>query len=229
MKTAQKITLITGAAKGIGSATALALSKMTGCKVIISDVHKTALETTIALILEAGGHPLGIRWSSYLKKLIVADEQKGILTVSLEGEVAALFAKQNGVPFYFSNNLVATQDGFLYFTNATTRNKHEDIKKETWGSHPPGRLLRYDIKTKGLTTLVEPLYFGNGVGFATDESFLTIVATRTTTLKKYWLKGPKNGQIETTITSTLEHKGALWKGFNLNGVILKYTNNQNLK
>ena len=53
----------------------------------------------------------------------------------------------------------------------------------------------------GTPTLVEPLYFGNGGTLAPDESFLFFLETHAATLKKYWLKGPKAGQLETTIAS----------------------------
>lgn len=51
---ADKITLITGAGSGIGRATALAFGAA-GAAVVVSDVHETGGQETVALVAQAGG------------------------------------------------------------------------------------------------------------------------------------------------------------------------------
>ena len=58
-----------------------------------------------------------------------------------------------------------------------------------------GRLLAYSPATQKTTVLTKGLWFANGVALSADESFLAVVETPSVRVTRYWLKGPKVGNI----------------------------------
>jgi len=73
-----KVALITGAAAGIGRATAILFAKQ-GAKVVISDVDKKGLEETEKMIGEEGGEVL-----SLLTDVSKSDEVKEMIDKTLD-------------------------------------------------------------------------------------------------------------------------------------------------
>eukprot|EP01099_Mayorella_cantabrigiensis_P001081 TRINITY_DN1445_c0_g1_i1.p1 TRINITY_DN1445_c0_g1~~TRINITY_DN1445_c0_g1_i1.p1 ORF type:complete len:235 (+),score=52.13 TRINITY_DN1445_c0_g1_i1:313-1017(+) len=103
----------------------------------------------------------------------------------------------------------------IYFTDATqsvaplefgttvTENRKQSRYLEEKGSvltaiagRRDGRLLVYDRETRNTTVLVENLFFGNGVALSKDESFVLVCETFQSRILRYWLEGPKQGEIE---------------------------------
>jgi len=166
--------------------------------------------------INTGGRSLGIRWNSGLNSILVAAEIKGILSVTTHGKISVIIDNEDGAPFYFLNNIDATKNGVVYFTIASTRYKHDEIEKELWESNPTGKLMSYNISSKKLFTLVDKLRFANGVALSPNESFLFFIKTHAATLKKYWLKGPIKGKIETVINSLPEYPDNIT--YNGNGI-----------
>ena len=64
---------------------------------------------------------------------------------------------------------------------------------------PNGRLLVYDPETELTTTLLDNLYFANGVAISPDDSFVLFNETFMYRIQKYWLKGEKAGTSEIVI------------------------------
>jgi sugar lactone lactonase YvrE len=59
-----------------------------------------------------------------------------------------------------------------------------------------GRLLEYDPQTKKTRTLLEGLFFANGVAVSEDSSFVLINETFEKRVLRYWLTGEKKGTRE---------------------------------
>ena len=64
---------------------------------------------------------------------------------------------------------------------------------------PLGRLLVYNPETKTTTTLLDNLYFANGVAIGSDGTFVLFNETYMYRVQKYWIKGEKAGTSEIVI------------------------------
>src|SRR5690554_8179732 len=75
MKLSGQVALITGAARGIGRATALAFAER-GIKVMIADINTAGAQETVKLIHEAGGTaaftPCDVRDEEQVKQLVAS-------------------------------------------------------------------------------------------------------------------------------------------------------------
>lgn len=74
MNLKNKVALVTGAASGIGRATALTLAQK-GASVIVTDIQEAMGKETVALIEQAGGkavfYPLNVTDKTAIKEVIV--------------------------------------------------------------------------------------------------------------------------------------------------------------
>jgi sugar lactone lactonase YvrE len=144
------------------------------------------------------GRPLGLSFDK-TGNLIVADALKGLLSVNPGGEVTALSASADGIPFACTNDLDVAADGTIYFTDASSKYPLIKFTLDLLEHQPNGRLLAFDPKTKSTRTILKDLYFANGVAVSPDQSFLLVVDTGMYRVRRVWLNGPKQGQSETFI------------------------------
>ncbi|MGK7916530.1 MAG: SMP-30/gluconolactonase/LRE family protein [Prochloraceae cyanobacterium] len=148
--------------------------------------------------VNTGGRPLGMEFDSQ-ENLIVADGEKGLLSVSPEGELTLLATEADGSPFRLTDDLDVGVDGKIYFSDASDKFPLKDYIFDLMEHRPNGRLLVYDPKTKETTLLLDDLYFANGVAVSPDLNFVLVVETSSYRVKKYWLKGDKQGTSEVII------------------------------
>ncbi|KAL5210136.1 hypothetical protein ABZP36_005759 [Zizania latifolia] len=59
-----------------------------------------------------------------------------------------------------------------------------------------GRLLRYDPETNAVHVVLHGLVFPNGVQISDDQRFLLFSETTNCRIMRYWLEGPRAGQVE---------------------------------
>ena len=146
------------------------------------------------------GRPLGMAFDSE-ENLIVADAIRGLISIDINGEVKILSTQSDSdkIPFNFVDDLDIASDGKIYFSDASSKYGYGSDRLELLEHTPNGRLLVYDPATKETTTLLEDLYFANGVALSTDESFLLVNETFMYRIQKYWLKGEKAGTSEVFI------------------------------
>eukprot|EP00878_Enallax_costatus_P004230 GHUV01004460.1.p1 GENE.GHUV01004460.1~~GHUV01004460.1.p1 ORF type:complete len:457 (+),score=103.84 GHUV01004460.1:102-1472(+) len=129
-------------------------------------------------------------------------------------------------PIIYANDLDVAKDGSIYFTTSIDIHLHRNAQHYSrfthvpslearagfwdtvkgWGlgmcqGRPDGKLYRYNPKTKETHLLVKDLWYSNGVAVAEDDSYVVISETDRLRLLKYWLKGPKAGQLEVLIDS----------------------------
>ncbi|MEC0123035.1 SMP-30/gluconolactonase/LRE family protein [Paenibacillus pabuli] len=136
------------------------------------------------------GTPNGLKFDA-AGNLIVADIQKGLLSIDPNGNIEVLTNEVDGGPIYLANELDIAQDGSIYFSD--TSNYGKVMFKEIAENKPHGRLLKYDPLTKQTTVLLKDLYFANGVVLSAEEDFVLVAESYHYQLTRYWLKGPKQG------------------------------------
>ena len=139
------------------------------------------------------GRPLGLAFDQN-GNLIVADAMIGLMSIAPDGKGTVLSTEADGVPFRCTNDLDVAADGTIYFTDASYKFPLTQLKADVLEHQPNGRLLAYDPRTKQTRTLLRDLYFANGVAISPDQSFLLVNETWIYTVRRYWLKGPKQGQ-----------------------------------
>lgn len=145
-----------------------------------------------------GGRPLGLLFD-HDGNLIVADANKGLLSIAQDGSIAVLTTQADGVPFRCTNDLDIAADGTIYFTDASSRFPLTQLKADLLEHQPNGRFMAYDPKTKQTRVLLADLYFANGVAISPDQSFVLVDDTATYRVRRYWLTGPKQGQSDVFI------------------------------
>ncbi|SFM01748.1 SMP-30/gluconolactonase/LRE family protein [Marinobacter zhejiangensis] len=142
-----------------------------------------------------GGRPLGMVFDRQ-GNLIVADAWKGLLSISPQGDLRVLSRESGGVPFHFTDDVDIAPDGRIYFTDASSRFQQPDYKLDLLEMRPHGRLLRYNPANGRTETLLDRLYFANGVAVSPGGNYLLVNETWKYRILKYWLSGPKVGQVE---------------------------------
>ena len=164
-------------------------------RILRVDPATGAVET----VARTGGRPLGLEWCTN-GRLLVCDSERGLLQIDLEagGTVTVLVADVDGVPLNFASNVVEASDGTIYFS-ASTRNFDLDHYLGDLLEHEgTGRLFRRDIDGR-VQTLLDGLYFANGVALAPDGSWVVVAETGGYRLTRYRLTGERAGTHETLV------------------------------
>lgn len=139
------------------------------------------------------GRPLGIGFSPS-GGLVVADALKGLLHVGSGGEADVLSTESGGVPFAFADDVDnAKLTKTVYFTDASSKYGFPDYLRDLFEHRGTGRLLSYDTETRETRTLLDGLYFANGVAVGPDEAYVLVNETGAYRITRYWLKGEKAG------------------------------------
>lgn len=144
------------------------------------------------------GRPLGLKFD-HNDNLIVADADKGLLSIAPDGKIDLLSNQADGTPFRCANDLDIAADGTIYFTDASYKYGLSELRADLFEHRPNGRLLAFDPKTRQTRTVLRDLHFANGVAVSPDQSFVLVNETGTYTIKRVWLKGEKQGQADTFI------------------------------
>lgn len=162
----------------------------------IERIHADGSSKTLA---DTGGRPLGLDYTPD-GTLIVADADKGLLSISEAGELKVLTTSSKNLPFRFTDDVDVAPDGSMYFSDGSSKfdiSHHalDDVMEH--GGH--GRLLRYEPQTGITETLMDGLQFANGVAVGPGEEFVLINETGSYRVMRYWLKGPQAGTAEVFI------------------------------
>ncbi len=174
-------------------------------------------EGKLATIVETGGRPVGIARAPD-GKLIVADAVKGLLSIAEDCTMTTLVARTADNPLGFADDVDVASDGMIYFSDASSKFGADQYLLDMLESRPHGRLLRYDPASKKTSTLVDELYFANGVALSQHEDFVLVAETYRYRIKRYWLKGERAGQVDTFIDNlpgfpdnvTSNRRGNFW-------------------
>jgi len=147
--------------------------------------------TNPEVIAQTGGRPLGLKFDSE-ENLLVCDAYRGLLSVSLDGNISVLTTEHDDKPYKLTDDLDIAVNGTVYFSDATYKysldNRHNDYP------HANGRLLAYDPITETTSLILDSLYFANGVVILPDQSFVLVTETWKERVRRYWLSGSQQGQ-----------------------------------
>ncbi|ART71704.1 strictosidine synthase [Mycobacterium dioxanotrophicus] len=157
-------------------------------------------EGAATVVADTGGRPLGMHVARD-GRVLICDSHRGLLALDpTTGTLTTLVDSIEGRPLTFCSNVTETSDGTIYFTESTSRFHFEHYQGAILEARGSGSLFR--LTPDGtVTTLVQGLYFANGVTPTADESALVFAETQGRRLSKYWLSGPAAG----TVTPLAEH------------------------
>jgi sugar lactone lactonase YvrE len=146
------------------------------------------------VIANTGGRPLGLAFARD-GRLLVCDSPRGLLALdTTTGRIETLVDSIAGRPLIFCSNVTETADGAVYFTESTTAFTVGHYLGAILEARGRGALHRLD-PDGSVTTVVDGLYFANGVTPTSDGSALVFAETQGRRLSKYWLTGPKAGNV----------------------------------
>jgi sugar lactone lactonase YvrE len=139
--------------------------------------------------------PLGLKFDGD-GNLIVADATLGLIFIDELGNITILANQVNGTSINFADDLVIASDGKIYFSDASTKFTNLESFADIFEHRPNGRLLVFEPATGETQVLLDELYFPNGVVLGPDESFLLFSETSMYRIRRYWLSGDKEGQVD---------------------------------
>lgn len=152
--------------------------------------------TPFDLIANTQGRPLGMVFHPE-GFLVVADAIKGLLKVTLQGEITVLSAESEGLPFKFVDDVAVSADGrYAYFSDASSKFDLNNYVLDVLEHGPNGRLLQYDFQTAETKTLLSGLQFANGITLSKEGDYLLLTETGEYRVIRYWLQGEKAGSSE---------------------------------
>ncbi len=146
------------------------------------------------------GRPLGMT-VTHDGRLLICTSPGGLLAMDRgTGETEVLVDAVDFKPLNFCSNVVELPDGTIYFTQSTAKFTYDHFKAAIIEARGDGGLFRRD-PDGSVHTVLENLYFANGLTLTLDGSALVFAETQGRRLSKYWLTGPKAG----TVTRLVEH------------------------
>ena len=141
---------------------------------------------------DTGGRPLGMEFDAK-GNLIIADAEKGLLSMASDGTLTVLTTHVNGRRMIFVDDLAIADDGKIYFSDASQNYSYGTEILEIFERRPSGRLLVYDPATQDTRILLDDLFFANGVAMGPQDAFVLVTETFGHRIMRYWLSGEKAG------------------------------------
>jgi len=166
---------------------------------IMKWTRKTKIWSQVARL----GRTLGIRFDDKHNRLLCADADLGLVAINMKDTTIEILARESaGLVFKFTDAVAIHSSGMLYFTDASDKWGYSDLKSlaDNLEGLPHGRLLSYDPKTRETKTLLDGMYFANGITLSKNEDFLLVCETHQMQITKYWLRGAKAGTAEPFMT-----------------------------
>lgn len=153
---------------------------------------------------QTAGRPLGMTVARD-GRLLICTSPGGLLAMDRStGATEVLVDAVDFRPLNFCSNVVELPDGTIYFTQSTAKFTYGHFKGAIIEARGDGGLFRRDPDGT-VTTLLDHLYFANGLTATLDGTALVFAETQGRRLSKYWLTGPKTG----TVTVLAEHLSAM--------------------
>lgn len=172
---------------------------------------------TVEKFAQTDGRPLGLHFDGQ-ENLIVADAEKGLLSVDAKGKVTVLSDGVEGKPYGLVDDLDIASDGVIYFSDASTKFPFSNYKLDALEARPHGRLVAYYPATGEAKVLLRDLYFANGIAVGPDDAFVLVNETFRYRITRFWLKGEKKGTREVFADNmpgfpdgiSYDQKGTFW-------------------
>jgi sugar lactone lactonase YvrE len=156
------------------------------------------------VVADTGGRPLGLAVARG-GQLLICDTHRGLLALDSEsGKLDVIVESVAGRRLQFCSNVTEASDGSVYFTESTSAFPYEFVKGAVLEASGRGSLFRLDTDGS-VTTLLDGLYFPNGVTLTADESALVFAQTTARRLSKYWLTGERAGSVTPLVQNLPGH------------------------
>lgn len=139
-----------------------------------------------------GGRPLGLDFDGS-GNLIVADADRGLLSVTSDGQVRVLATGQGDRPFRLTNDVDVARDGTIYFSDSSWKFPLSEYMADLMEHRPNGRLLAYDPSTGETRIVLDEIYFANGVAVSDDGRFVLVAEMGEYRIRRVWLTGDRAG------------------------------------
>jgi sugar lactone lactonase YvrE len=167
-----------------------------------------------------GGYPLGMRVDRN-NNLIVADADKGLLSISQSGAIEVLAISVDGQKMKFVDGLDIAEDGTIWFTDASTRFGRNDVTKIFLEGRATGRLLSFSPDSGEVKVHLDDLNFANGVAVAPGQEYVLVSETAAGQVRRYWLEGSEAGTSDIFVDGlpgtpdniSVDEDGFFWIGF----------------
>tara|TARA_B100000315_G_C14595953_1_gene599338 strand:- start:16409 stop:17509 length:1101 start_codon:yes stop_codon:yes gene_type:complete len=156
-------------------------------------IKKISPTGEMTVFANTSGRPLGMKFAPS-GDLMVADGLKGLLSISISGEINVLVKHTDDFPLTMADDLDISSGGVVYFSDVTSPEVGNDFFNDILIHRPFGRLLKYDTDNKECKVILDSLYFANGVALSPDEEFVLVAETGNFQITRLWIKGPKKGQ-----------------------------------
>ena len=163
-----------------------------------------------------GGRPLGLKLDKQ-NNLIVADAERGVLSVDQQGRITVLVDEVDGKALRFVDHLAIGNDGVIWFSDASTRFDYHGFMYDFIEASSTGRLLSYNPKNQRTQVHIKGLFFANGVAISEDNRFVLINETGRSRVHRLWLKGEYAGRSDLFIENLpampdniSSNKGLFW-------------------
>lgn len=150
-----------------------------------------------------GGGPLGMVFDTD-GNLVLCSSGRGLVSIAPDGSARTLTDRTRRSRWSIADDrrlrlvddVDITPDGRIWFTEATKRFKQEEWMFDVFESRPNGRLLCYDPRTDKTTTVLDNLYFPNGVCSTHEGDALLIASTSRAMIYRYFHSGERVGELE---------------------------------
>ena len=145
-------------------------------------------------VANTGGRPLGLHVLGD-GRLGVADAFAGLLAVDLDtGDIETLATTCGGVPLVFTDDLDVSDDGTLWFSDASQRFDQSRWTLDILENGTTGRLCALAPGDDEPREVLTGLAFANGVAVDPGGRFVLVNETSRYRVRRYWLSGPRAGQ-----------------------------------
>lgn len=186
-------------------------------------IYRFRPEATTAapeVFADTGGRPLGLQFDA-AGNLIVADSERGLLTIDPAGTVGLLTDSVADTPITYADELDIGRDGTIFFSDASDR-FDRGFPFDMLEARPHGRLLAYDPAAAQTRILLDDLYFANGVVLSPIEDFVLVVESFRYRITRLWLSGPTAGSHDIFADNLIgipdnidvDRQGRYWIGMN---------------
>ncbi len=153
-----------------------------------------------------GGAPLGMSFDKD-RNLLVCVGGMGLYKVSPNRMVSKVTDETNRSTFSIiddsrlrlADDLDIAPDGRVFFSEATIRYEMHDWPVDALESRGNGRIICFDPRSGKTHTAVRNLVFPNGICLSHDGQSILFAESWACTISRYWISGPKTGQLEKVI------------------------------
>lgn len=147
------------------------------------------------VLVNTGGRPLGLDFDAS-GNLIIADADKGLLSLAPDGTLTTLTTEEGGVPFGFTDDVDIAPNGTIYFTDASFKFHKFDSVTDIVENQPNGRLLAYHPDTGQTELVLGGLHFANGVAMGPGGDYLLLTETARYRIYRVWLTDERRYESE---------------------------------